>query len=53
VFKVEDLTEEDTVVLYLHGNDADRSDGNRLNLYSTLLRMGCHVLAIGKVKGRR
>jgi hypothetical protein len=47
--QVESLGEGDTVVLYLHGNSFNRSQSHRLGLYSLLLKLGYHVLAIGRV----
>jgi hypothetical protein len=47
MLQVETLSEEDTVVLYLHGNSFNRAQGHRLGLYALLLRLGYHVLAIG------
>jgi hypothetical protein len=46
--QVESLCEGDTVVLYLHGNSFNRSQSHRLGLYSLLLKLGYHVLAIGR-----
>jgi hypothetical protein len=47
--QVESLGEGDTVVLYLHGNSFNRSQSHRLGLYTLLLKLGYHVLAIGRV----
>lgn len=44
--RVERLGEEDTVVLYLHGNSSNRAQPHRTHLYHALLQLGYHVLAV-------
>ena len=44
--KVEPLTDQDTVILYLHGNSYNRSQGHRVGLYKLLIKLGFYVLAI-------
>lgn len=36
----------DPIVLYLHGNTGTRANGHRVDLYKTLRRLGCHVIAM-------
>jgi len=44
--KVETLTSEDTVILYLHGNGSNRAHPHRIGLYKVLLSLGYYVLAL-------
>jgi abhydrolase domain-containing protein 12 len=44
--RVEPLLETDTLILYLHGNSFNRSQGHRVGLYKHLIKQGFYVLAI-------